>query len=33
MLKLMRLIAAVLIGISVATLVFNEVKVSVAQTA
>ena len=33
MLKLMRLIAAVLIGISVASLVFNEVKVSVAQTA
>ena len=33
MLKLMRLIAAVLIGISVVTLVFNEVKVSVAQTA
>jgi hypothetical protein len=29
----MRLIAAVLTGISVATLVFNEVKVSVAQTA
>jgi hypothetical protein len=33
MLKLMRLIAAVLIGISVATFVFNEVKVSAAQTA
>lgn len=33
MLKLMRLIAAALIGISVATFVFNEVKVSAAQTA
>ena len=33
MLKLMRLIASVLIGISVATFVFNEVKVSAAQTA